>query len=234
MSNKLVWPILCLAAGLILLIAEVFIPSGGVIAALATVCFGFAGWYAYSAWWDSSQPKFWAFTALGLTLIPATAAATLWMLSRTRLGNRVLLEGPTREEVDPYARDAEKRSALVGQLGRAVTLMATGGLVDVGGERHHAIAEGVMLEPGQTVKVVAVRGNRIVVRPAVVVSNEDEAPTEKKPSPEASGHRGNGEHHPKPNSNGDPSHDPPRDPRRPVELPSEPGTGPLDIDIPEG
>lgn len=223
-----------LATGLALIVAEVFIPSGGVITALATVCFGFAGYYAYSAWWDSSQPKFWAFTGSALALIPATAALTLWMLSRTRLGNRVLLEAPKREEVDPYARDAEKRSALVGQLGRAVTLMAPGGLVDVGGERHHAVAEGVMLEPGQAVKVVAVRGNRIVVRTAIVVSDEDETRDQRKPSPEATAHHGNGEHHPKPNSNGDTAHGTARDPRPHAELPTEPGTSPLDFEIPEG
>jgi membrane-bound serine protease (ClpP class) len=216
-----------LATGLALIVAEVFIPSGGVIATLATVCFGFAGWYAYSTWWESSPPKFWAFMAAELALIPGTAATTLWLLSRTRLGNRVLLEGPKREEVDPYHRDAEKRNALIGQLGRAVTLMAPGGLVEVGGERHHAVAEGVMLEPGERIKVVAVRGNRLVVRVALVVGDEDgsKPPAE---AVESADHRRNGEHRPRPAADGN------TDSRRPVELQAEPGAAPLDFDIPEG
>ena len=44
--------LLLLIVGGVLLVAEVFIPSGGLILAAAGVCLAVSVWCAWNAWWD--------------------------------------------------------------------------------------------------------------------------------------------------------------------------------------
>ena len=50
--SALGWPLLLLALGLILLISEVFIPSGGLIGFLAVSCVGLSLWKAFQHSYD--------------------------------------------------------------------------------------------------------------------------------------------------------------------------------------
>ena len=45
-------------------------------------------------------------------------------------------------------------------------MLNPGGLVLVEGERHHCEGDGMMIDPQETVEVIGVSGNRLVVRPA--------------------------------------------------------------------
>ena len=173
---------LLFAVGLALIVAEIFIPSGGFITVLSLLSLVASVVYAHRVWWTTDRDAFWMFCGSTLVLIPATVVGTLWVLSRTRLGNHVLLEGPSQDEVDPYAADADERQKLIGQIGRTTTLMAPGGLVDVNGERYHAVTEGGMLDPDQTVRVIAVQGPRILVRPHSADELESRKPTKSMPT----------------------------------------------------
>lgn len=165
MDYSVVFAISLLLLGLALIIAELFIPSGGVISLLSIVCLVAALYSAHEAWWEQYPARFWWFVGSSVGLIPITIGSTLFLISRTRLGNRVLLEAPKLEDVTPYSREAEQRKELIGKQGQTLTLMAPGGLVIVDGQRYHAETEGQMLDPEQPIQVMAVRGNRVVVRP---------------------------------------------------------------------
>mgnify|MGYP003575771438 CR=1 FL=1 len=151
--------------GLALIVAELFIPSGGVITFLSLACLVGAGLFAHRAWWDESPSNFWWFIGSLMGLAPLTAGGALWLLSRTRLGSRVFLEAPKWEEVSPFAQETEQRKQLIGRQGITLTLMSPGGLVLVDGKRFHAETEGLMLDPNEPVKIIAVKANRVVVRP---------------------------------------------------------------------
>lgn len=165
MDYSVVFAVSLLLVGLALIIAELFIPSGGVISLLSVVCLAAALYSAHDAWWEQQRSYFWWFVGSSVGLIPLTIGGSLFLISRTRLGSRVLLEAPKLEEVTPFSREAERRKQLIGQKGKTLTLMAPGGLVIVEGERHHAETEGQMLDPDQPIQVVAVKSNRVVVRP---------------------------------------------------------------------
>ncbi len=173
---------LLFAVGLALIVAEIFIPSGGFITVLSLLSLVASVVYAHRVWWTSNRDVFWIFCGSTLILIPATVVGTLWVLSKTRLGNHVLLEGPSRDEVDPYAADADERKKLIGQIGRVATLMAPGGLVEVNGERYHAVTEGGMVDPDQPVQVLAIQGNRILVRQLSADELESRQPGDPTPS----------------------------------------------------
>jgi membrane-bound ClpP family serine protease len=157
--------ILLLVVGLALIVCEVFIPSAGLIAALATLCIAGSVASAWSAW-ASSSPTYFALYALALLLlIPSAISGAFYMLPRTAFGRKVLLEAPDLDEVTPYQEEQRQLLRLVGHVGKTLTLLNPGGLMEVDGTRQHCESEGMLLEAGTPVEVVAVKGARIVVRP---------------------------------------------------------------------
>ena len=74
----------------------------------------------------------------------------------------MLLGIPDPDEVKPS--DGGVR-ALIGRVGRAKTMMVLSGSVEIEGRTIDAVSEGTAIEKGQRVKVIDVRGNRVIVRP---------------------------------------------------------------------
>jgi membrane-bound ClpP family serine protease len=164
MDYSVVFAFSMLAIGLALIVAELFIPSGGVISFLSAACIGVSIYGVYSAWFGMHPDWFWWYVGSVMGLIPATLGLALFLLARTKLGSRVFLEAPKLEEVTPYRHELEERKQLVGKVGKSLTMMAPGGLVIVEEKRLHAETEGQMLDPETPIKVIAVKGNRVVVR----------------------------------------------------------------------
>jgi membrane-bound ClpP family serine protease len=162
-SNELIWPILCLAMGLILLIAEVFIPSGGLIGILAiglmVVSLGLA--FAES-------------TALGLkfllavcVLMPLALALAVHLWPRTPLAKWIFLKPPDPEDVDAgRVVHGVRLEHLIGQFGRALTPLRPSGVVDFEGHRIDGLSEEGLIPSGSLVRAVQVRGSQLVVRMA--------------------------------------------------------------------
>jgi membrane-bound serine protease (ClpP class) len=165
MDYSVVFAFSMLAVGLALILAEMFIPSGGVISFLSVVCIGVSIYGVYTAWFGEHPDWFWWYVGSVMGLIPATLGTALFLLARTKLGSRVLLEAPKLEDVTPYLHELEERKQLIGKVGKSLTLMAPGGLVIVENRRLHAETEGQMLDPETPIKVIAVKANRVVVRP---------------------------------------------------------------------
>lgn len=157
--------ILLLVVGLALIVCEVFIPSAGLIATLATLCIAGSVAAAWSAW-ASSNPTYFALYAMALLiLIPSAISSAFYLLPRTAFGRKVLLEAPDLDEVTPYQEEQRQLMRLVGHVGKTLTLLNPGGLVEVEGTRQHCESEGLLLEAGTPVEIVAVKGNSVVVRP---------------------------------------------------------------------
>jgi membrane-bound ClpP family serine protease len=158
------YAIILLALGMGLLIAEVFIPSGGLILGAALISIAASIWFAWSAWWESNPTAWWVYVAALLVLLPSSLGGAFYVFPRTALGRRFLLEGPELDEVTPYVEHTDRLSRLVGRGGSAVTDLSPGGLVMVEGERLHAESEGVLIDAGEQIEVIALRGNRVLVR----------------------------------------------------------------------
>lgn len=169
--------VLLLIVGISLLVAEIFIPSGGLILTGAVLALAGSAWCAWTAWWGTSPSAWWIYVCSVVVLIPAATAAALYIFPRTSLGRRILLEGPAPEEVAAYSEERAHLASLVGQTGKTLTLLNPGGLSLIAGERIHCESEGMVIEPGQEVVVVGVKGNRVVVR----LSPQGEPPPEDLP-----------------------------------------------------
>lgn len=156
--------ILLLLLSLALLVAEVFVPSGGFIAVLMLIALTGSVFCAFRAWWHESPGLWWSYVATVVVLLPAVLIGAFTVFPRTPYGRRILLDAPEPSEIAGFAREQEELQRLVGKRGRTVTPHFPGGMIAIEGRRHHAETRGMMLDAGQDVEVVAVKGNRLVIR----------------------------------------------------------------------
>ena len=161
MSSDLIWPVLCLAIGLILLIAEVFVPSGGLLGLSAALFLGASLWLAFSR-----------STATGLkllasiaVLVPMAMLLAMYLWPRTPMGRWLSLSPPGPEDIEAAPISQGTRlEYLIGQYGRSLTPLRPSGTVELDGRRIDGIAEEGMIPSGVIVRAVQVRGGQVVVR----------------------------------------------------------------------
>lgn len=148
--------LLIFAAGVIL--AEMFIPSGGILAVLATglMIASIVMAFVYEPWvgllWVIS-------TAVG---IPVLLSFAVQWYPKTAIGRRMLPSLPQAQDMLPSGLDTHE---LIGSIGTAKSPMLPSGIISIEGESFDASSEGMPIDVGQVVRVVAVRGNRPIVRP---------------------------------------------------------------------
>lgn len=159
------YAILLLILSLGLMVAELFIPSGGMIMVMALVSLVGSILCAWEAWGgESIHTNFWVFMGCLIFLIPTTIGSFLYILPRTNYGKRILLEAPDSDEVTAYAEEARKLASLVGEIGETLTLLSPGGMVLVDNRRMHCESEGILVEAGTKVEIIGVKSNRLVVK----------------------------------------------------------------------
>ena len=176
MDNYALMAILTLALGLALLVAEVFIPSGGVIMTVAAVTFVVSIWAAWQAWFKTDQMMvFIVYIVSLLVLLPTVLSGAFYVFPRTEYGKE-LMSPPSLEEMEPYVAETERLLRLVHKTGTTLTRLAPGGLVLIDGERLHAESEGMLIPADAAVKVLAMKGNRLLVRQLRFTQAADESP----------------------------------------------------------
>jgi membrane-bound serine protease (ClpP class) len=155
-----IWPILLLALGLGLALLEVFFPTAGILA-----------FFSGSALLGAILLGFRTSASVGLTVttaavigVPSLIGIGFRLWPHTYVGRQVLLEAPRAEDVLPDEPQRRQLKGLIGRLGRAKCRMLPSGVVSVDGQTLDAASEGMVIEAGQTVRVIKIEGNRLVVR----------------------------------------------------------------------
>lgn len=145
------------AIGVLLIVAEVFFPSGGVLGVLSALSLLSAVYLAFeSGGWTRGL----TFAAIEVFLVPVTIYGALQALPHTPMGRVLIGSAPTAEEVDP----ADERHALVGKIGVARSKLLPSGAVEIDGQMIDCVSRGQAVDPGQYVKVIEVSSNRVMVR----------------------------------------------------------------------
>jgi membrane-bound serine protease (ClpP class) len=106
------------------------------------------------------------FLTITAVLVPAALGLAFRWWPHTPMGRRLLLDVPRGDEVLPDTPQRRTLRQLVGKLGVAKTVMLPSGAVVINGVTIDALSEGMPIEAGQHVRVIEVRGNRVVVRPS--------------------------------------------------------------------
>ncbi|MDX2038673.1 MAG: NfeD family protein [Isosphaeraceae bacterium] len=169
--DSLTLPLLLLIGGLILLIAEAFVPSGGMIGLLAL---GLLAVSLYVAFRQSNDLGI-RFLVAELLLIPVALIVALQIWPRTPFARRIVLSPPTAEEVTvTHAR--ARLDHLLGEFGRALTPLRPSGLVDFDGRRLDALSEDGLIDAGSLIRAVRIQSGQLIVRAAGDSAPHDPAP----------------------------------------------------------
>jgi len=156
------WSILLLVLGMVFLVVEFFIPSGGALAVMCALSFLAAIIVGFIAGpWTGTIVLF-----IICLMVPTSAAAAVRWWPDTPIGRLVLIQRPrSADEVLPETVAYRGLKDLVGRRGKAKGLMVPSGSVVIEGKTYDAVSEGMPIEPQQSVIVIGVSTQRLVVRP---------------------------------------------------------------------
>ncbi|MCS7015946.1 MAG: NfeD family protein [Gemmatales bacterium] len=162
-------PIALILLGLLLLVAEVFIPSGGVLFVLALVSLivGITMIFFIPESRGGGVAAGLITVTIVFVMIPIVVGIAFYYWPKTPFGKRIILAAPSAEEDQPPQAFPEHAdySQLKGQVGRALSPLRPSGIVLIQGRRIDAETEGVFVEAGQFVRVVDTRPSYVIVRP---------------------------------------------------------------------
>lgn len=145
-----------MALGAAMLLAEVLVPTGGVLVVAALVFFALA--VGVILYYGTTIEAVVAVGGLAVGL-PASGFVAVAAWRRMSLDN-VLDAGPTESQAAATAGIV----ALKGRTGRTVSPMRPSGSVEFDGKRVDAMTEGMMLDAGVWVRCVEVKGGKVIVR----------------------------------------------------------------------
>ena len=156
MNDNFLFPIILQLVGVGVIIAEIILPSGGILAIAALGVFGYSLFIVFK---EISVTIGFFFVTADLILIPVLVIVGLKLLARSPVTLRKTL---SREEgVSSQSSELEN---YVGTHGNAVTDLRPAGIAVINGKRVDAVTRGEYLEKNTAIIVTAVTGNQIVVR----------------------------------------------------------------------
>ncbi len=183
----LLYVIALLGAFYLLLIAEFFLPTGGLLGTaaaatlIATIMIAFSHSMAAGV------------AVLGFVLVttPAVLFGMLRVWPHTPIGRRMLNRRPGELSAQPTQRtiaDGTPIAELVGRIGTAKTDMLPSGMIVIEGTKLDAVSTGMPIDAGTTILVASVEGKRIHVRAATPddLADEQVLPPQSPPSLEES------------------------------------------------
>ena len=143
----------------VLIIAEVFVPSGGLISLCALACLvgGAVIFFRHS------PTAGWIGIGIAAVMIPGLLIFTYKIFPKTRFGKSVTLTPPERQQGDAIP-DTSELKEMLGKVGVVITPLRPVGMCDFSGQRVECVAEGGYVDKGKKVKVIDVESTQLTVR----------------------------------------------------------------------
>jgi membrane-bound serine protease (ClpP class) len=156
MNDRLLFPIILQLVGVVVVIAEIILPSGGILSIVALGVFGYSLFIVFN---ETSKTVGFVFVVADLVLIPVLVIAGLKLLARSPVTLRKTL---SREEgISSQPSDLD---SYMDMQGTAVTDLRPAGTAVINGKRVDVVTRGEYLEKGSAIIVTTVTGNQIIVR----------------------------------------------------------------------
>ena len=157
----ILWAMVLLAIGLVVMVLEVFVPSGGVLGFVSVLAVVAAVVTAFA-----QQGLVAGFMLLGMAigLVPTVLMFAFRWFPLTPLGRRVLPPPPDPGDVLPHRAERDAAKRLVGLPGTVVDELVPWGRVRVADSVHEAMSEGGVVAAGTPVEVIGTQGTSLVVR----------------------------------------------------------------------
>lgn len=142
-----------------LIIAEVFVPSGGLISIVALACL-IGGVVIF---FNHSSIAGWIGIIIAIVMIPSVLVFAYKIFPKTRFGKNVTLSPPERQQGDAIP-DSSNLRRMLGAEGIVLTPLRPVGMCDFSGQRVECVAESGYVNKGQKVKVINVESTQLTVR----------------------------------------------------------------------
>lgn len=167
--------LLLFAAGIVLLLVELFIIPGFGFVGGAGILLIFVSLLLMLQQFNlpSTPSEFQAFEVNLLQVVGVFLATGLGLLALARyMGSLPFLKKLIRTEtmasatLDGPDRGVVRASDMIGATGRTITPLRPAGKADIDGDPHEVVAEGAYIPKGTAVTVTDARGRRLVVKPS--------------------------------------------------------------------
>ena len=156
MNDRLLLPLILQLVGVVVVIAEIILPSGGILSILALCVFGYSLFVVFS---EISKTVGFALVAADLVFIPVLVIVGLKLLAKSPVTLRKTLSREKGVSSQPSALDS-----YIDMQGTAVTDLRPAGKAIINGKRVDVVTRGEYYEKDATIIVTAVTGNQIIVR----------------------------------------------------------------------
>ena len=158
MDGGAVTIVVLLLVAMVLIVAEIFLPTLGILAIAAVLAIIWAVVLAFGTYG--------AGVGLGVLLgvlifFPIYVALLIRRIPHGHLAKRVFLKQPESGQPTP---EQESLAGLVGQEGVAETALRASGAVRIDGRRYQALAESGHIDAGQPVRVLRYDGMDLIVK----------------------------------------------------------------------
>lgn len=162
MAPTLELAFILIVLGLLFLVAEVFLATGGILFGLAIAALVLGVFMTFQA---SEDPTVGLATMTGVLIgAPILAAMVIRLARRTRFGTRLVLRAPSDDATLAAMPVNLELENLRGKFGRALSHLRPSGVADFNGKRVDVVAEGDMVQPGEMVRCLDIRAGIVVVR----------------------------------------------------------------------
>ena len=155
MIGSFFWPVILQLAGVIIIIAEIILPSAGLLSMLAAGLFAYSLYMVYTG---ISITAGMVFTAADIIIIPVLALYGLKILAKSPVTLRHEL---SRKQGVISQSDSMKNYK--GLTGKAISDLRPSGVAVINGKRIDVVTRGDYIEKDSNIIVSSVTGNQIIV-----------------------------------------------------------------------
>ncbi len=156
MENNIILPVILQLIGVIVIIAEIIIPSGGILSIVAAATLGYSLYIVFTGFSLGTGILFITADAI---LIPVLVIVGLKLIAKSPVTLKTSLDrkngvSSQSEELDDY----------IDKKGHAITDLRPAGVADINGARVDVVTRGEYINRESEIIVIEVTGNRVVVR----------------------------------------------------------------------
>lgn len=153
--NNLALPIFLQLMGILVIIVEVIVPTGGILAMVST---GLIGGSLYLVFTKASSAAGYLFVVADVIVIPLSVFIGFKLLAKSPAALKRSLS-----KEDGVQSQSPELEMYMGLVGIAATDLRPSGVAVIDGKRLDVVSRGEYLERSSNVVVIAVTGNQIIV-----------------------------------------------------------------------
>ncbi len=149
-----------LAIGVVLLMAELFIPTGGICFLIAAFC-AIVGIFLIFFYGETTNG---VYALVGFFVVIPVLLFAVFQLWPTGLWGSRLIPRPEDDMTIAAMPGNAILEKLKGRMGRTVSPLRPAGIVEFEGKRIDCVTEGMMIDANQPVRCLDVKAGRVIVR----------------------------------------------------------------------